>query len=120
MATSNQPWFPMNTNIRSEWKEAVVPLSFAILAAAGLLSLASDASAAELTGSATLTSDYVWRGSTQTSGDPARDIPFAQGLAVYGDLAAAGRVLGHDAFQQLGPARAHQPVKAQYLALAQR
>ena len=71
MATSNQPWFPMNTNIRSEWKEAVVPLSFAILAAAGLLSLASDASAAELTGSATLTSDYVWRGSSQTMEKPA-------------------------------------------------
>lgn len=32
---------------------------------------ASRATAAEVSGNATLTSDYVWRGSTQTHGDPA-------------------------------------------------
>ncbi|HPW14053.1 MAG TPA: TorF family putative porin, partial [Thermomonas sp.] len=35
------------------------------------IGLAADASAADLSGNATLTTDYVWRGSTQTQGDPA-------------------------------------------------
>ncbi|MDN5781758.1 MAG: TorF family putative porin [Luteimonas sp.] len=40
-------------------------------ACALLLSTGFAASAAELGGSAALTTDYVWRGSTQTQGDPA-------------------------------------------------
>lgn len=35
------------------------------------IGLAANASAADLSGNATLTTDYVWRGSTQTQGDPA-------------------------------------------------
>ncbi|MGO4550692.1 TorF family putative porin [Lysobacter sp. 2RAF19] len=38
---------------------------------AALMALATTAHAADFTGNATLTSDYVWRGSTQTQGDPA-------------------------------------------------
>lgn len=46
-------------------------LPFGGLAIAGALSLGAPACAADLTGSAALTTDYVWRGSTQTQGDPA-------------------------------------------------
>lgn len=45
--------------------------SLGALAIAGALSAGATAHAADLTGNATLTSDYVWRGSTQTQGDPA-------------------------------------------------
>ncbi len=51
--------------------EALAPLLFAVGTIAGLMSLGTTAQAAEATGTATLTSDYVWRGSTQTQGDPA-------------------------------------------------
>lgn len=43
--------------------------------------IAGAAQATEVTGSATLTSDYVWRGSTQTHGDPAAQA----GVKVAGD-----------------------------------
>jgi uncharacterized protein (TIGR02001 family) len=53
-------------------REARAPLTAAICAVAGLMALASaQAQAAEVTGNAALTSDYVWRGSTQTQGDAA-------------------------------------------------
>lgn len=48
----------------------------AFLALAGLAAAAPPARAADLTGNASLTSDYVWRGSTQTSGDPAAQAGF--------------------------------------------
>ena len=48
----------------------------AFLALAGLAAAAPPARAAGLTGNASLTSDYVWRGSTQTSGDPAAQAGF--------------------------------------------
>lgn len=43
----------------------------ALVAGIGLMTLGARASAAEVSGSATLTTDYVWRGTTQTQGDPA-------------------------------------------------
>ena len=47
------------------------------LAAAILLGgFAASAAATDLSGSAALTSDYVWRGSTQTQGDPAAQTGF--------------------------------------------
>lgn len=45
-------------------------------AIAGLMLLGSTAEAADFSGNATLTSDYVWRGSTQTLGDPAAQLGF--------------------------------------------
>ena len=42
-----------------------------LLVLAGLAAAASPTHAADLTGNAALTTDYVWRGSTQTSGDSA-------------------------------------------------
>jgi uncharacterized protein (TIGR02001 family) len=46
--------------------------SMAILAIATIgIGMAANANAADLSGNATLTTDYVWRGSTQTQGDPA-------------------------------------------------
>jgi uncharacterized protein (TIGR02001 family) len=51
-----------------------MPSPLPILATAagiGLLVAGARANAAEFSGNATLTSDYVWRGSTQTHGDPA-------------------------------------------------
>lgn len=57
-------------------REAAAPLLLAACAGLGLLALGANARAAEsqavsLSGSAALTSDYVWRGSSQTQGDPA-------------------------------------------------
>jgi uncharacterized protein (TIGR02001 family) len=52
-------------------REASVPLLFAIGTGIGLLALGANAHAAQFNGNATLTTDYVWRGSTQTQGDPA-------------------------------------------------
>ena len=48
----------------------------AFLALAGLAAATPQAHAADLTGNATLTTDYVWRGSTQTSGDLAMQAGF--------------------------------------------
>jgi uncharacterized protein (TIGR02001 family) len=42
-----------------------------LLAGASLFACAASAMASDLSGSGTLTSDYVWRGSTQTQGNPA-------------------------------------------------
>ena len=61
----------MNIKLKREWKKAVIPLSFAVLTVVGLMGLSSAASATDLTGNATLTNDYVWRGSSQTSQKPA-------------------------------------------------
>jgi len=52
-------------------RAARLPLATAICAVAGLMALASQAKAVEVSGNAALTTDYVWRGSTQTQGDPA-------------------------------------------------
>lgn len=57
-------------------REAGAPLLLAACAGLGLLALGANARAADspalsLSGSAALTSDYVWRGSSQTQGDPA-------------------------------------------------
>ena len=52
-------------------REARAPLFTAICVVVGLMAFGSQAKAADLTGNATLTTDYVWRGSTQTQGDPA-------------------------------------------------
>ncbi|TKR29574.1 hypothetical protein FCE95_15705 [Luteimonas gilva] len=49
-------------------REGAIP---AALAAVFALGAAGAAHAADITGNATLTTDYVWRGSTQTHGDPA-------------------------------------------------
>jgi len=43
----------------------------AALGASAAIAFASSAQAATLSGNAALTSDYVWRGTTQTQGDPA-------------------------------------------------
>lgn len=51
-------------------REMRAPLIALVAAIVGLMALGSQqAHAADLTGNATLTSDYVWRGSTQSSGD---------------------------------------------------
>ncbi len=62
-------------------------LPFAALAIAGAMSLGA-AQAAELTGNAALTSDYVWRGTTQTQGDAAAQAGFklAGASGFYGSV----------------------------------
>ena len=52
-------------------REARAPLLTAIRVVVGLMAFGSQAKAADVTGNATLTTDYMWRGSTQTQGDPA-------------------------------------------------
>jgi uncharacterized protein (TIGR02001 family) len=59
-------------------------MSHSTHAAIGLalaLTVVGSAQAADISGNATLTSDYVWRGSTQTHGDPA----VQAGMKVAGD-----------------------------------
>ena len=56
--------------------EATLPLIFASCAAIGLLALGARAEAADFSGSAALTTDYVLRGITQTQGDPAAQAGF--------------------------------------------
>lgn len=51
--------------------EARAPLITLLALVVVGMSLASQAKAADLSGSAALTTDYIWRGSTQTQGDPA-------------------------------------------------
>ena len=65
-------------------------LPFDVLAMVGLLSLGGHASAAESSGSAALTSDYVWRGTTQTQGDAA----VQAGFKLAGDFGFYGSVWG--------------------------
>lgn len=57
-------------------RQAPLPLIFAVGGALALLALGARADAATLTGNAALTSDYVWRGSTQSQGDPAAQAGF--------------------------------------------
>ena len=52
-------------------REARAPLVTAICVVVGLMAFGSQARAADVSANATLTTDYVWRGSTQTQGDPA-------------------------------------------------
>lgn len=52
-------------------REARAPLIVLLAAIVGAMSLGSKAKAADFSGNAALTTDYVWRGSTQTQGDPA-------------------------------------------------
>ncbi len=58
------------------------------LAAGLLLAVASTAQAATFNGSGVLTTDYVWRGTTQTQGDPAVQASFkaAADNGVYGAI----------------------------------
>jgi uncharacterized protein (TIGR02001 family) len=62
----------------------------AVLAAAFAFGASGAAQAAEVTGNATLTTDYVWRGSTQTQGDPA----VQAGVKVAGESGFYGSVWG--------------------------
>lgn len=62
-------------------REAVAPLLLAVCAGLGLLALGANARAEQtpaftVSGSAALTSDYVWRGSSQSQGDPAAQAGF--------------------------------------------
>lgn len=60
----------------------------AALAVVSALGVSTVANAAEVTGNATLTTDYVWRGSTQTQGDPA----VQAGVKVAGESGFYGSV----------------------------
>ncbi len=71
-------------------REATVPLVFSACAGAALMLAASSASAATVSGNAALTSDYVWRGTTQTQGDPA----VQAGFKLAGDSGFYGSVWG--------------------------
>lgn len=52
-------------------REARAPVFTVLCVVVGLMAFGSQAKAADISGNATLTTDYVWRGSTQTQGDPA-------------------------------------------------
>lgn len=58
------------------------------LACVFLLALAEPAAAATVSGNATLTTDYLWRGTSQTQGDPAIQAGFkaAAGNGLYGSV----------------------------------
>lgn len=72
-------------------REALVPLLIAAGIGVGLLSLGSTAqAAAQVTGNAALTSDYVWRGTSQSQGDPAAQV----GFKVAGDSGLYASVWG--------------------------
>ncbi|KAB8173396.1 hypothetical protein FKV24_014230 [Lysobacter maris] len=66
-------------------------------AALGLLTVATSAQAVTAGGSAALTSDYVWRGTTQTQGDPA----VQAGFTLSGDSGFYGSVWGSNV--EFGP-----------------
>lgn len=63
--------------LRKRARSEILPLAFSV---ASMLiigaTFAAGARAADFSGNATLTSDYVWRGSTQTLGDPAAQLGF--------------------------------------------
>lgn len=61
----------MHHSLRSHVREGILPFATAILAVAGTMLFDGSAHAAQASGSLALTSDYVWRGSTQTLGKPA-------------------------------------------------
>ena len=69
-------------------REASIPVLFAVCAGIGLLALGDRAEAATLSGNAALTTDYVWRGTTQTQGDPAVQAGFklASDSGFYGSV----------------------------------
>ena len=71
-------------------REASIPLFFAACAGAALLLAGACANAATLSGNATLTSDYVWRGTTQTQGDAA----VQAGFKLAGDSGFYGSIWG--------------------------
>lgn len=52
-------------------RETRAPLTALFCTVVGLMAMTSQAKAADVGGNAAITTDYVWRGSTQTSGDPA-------------------------------------------------
>ena len=56
---------------RLRQRETRAPLIALLAVVVGDMSLASQTRAADLSGNAALTTDYVWRGSTQTRGNPA-------------------------------------------------
>lgn len=68
--------------------QARLPLILASAGCIGLLTLAAPANAAELTGNAALTTDYVFRGITQTQGDPAvqMGVKLASDSGFYGAI----------------------------------
>ena len=61
---------------RLRQRETRAPLIALLAVVVGGMSLASQTRAADLSGNAALTTDYVWRGSTQTQGDPAMQAGF--------------------------------------------
>jgi uncharacterized protein (TIGR02001 family) len=79
------------------------PNALLVFAAPALLAFAPAASAVDFSGSATLTSDYVFRGISQTHGDatPQLGVKLASDTGFYGSLWASrvdyGDVLGSDA-----------------------
>lgn len=64
--------------------------SITTLCALGLAFAAARADAADFSGNATLTSDYVWRGTTQTHGDPA----VQAGFKLVGDYGLCASLWG--------------------------
>ncbi|MCL1634744.1 TorF family putative porin [Luteimonas sp. SX5] len=66
------------------------PRTVGALSAALAAAFSFGAQAAEVTGNATLTTDYVWRGSTQTQGDPA----VQAGAKIAGESGLYGSVWG--------------------------
>lgn len=71
-------------------RELRTHLPFGALAIVALMAVGASARAADLTGSAALTSDYVWRGTTQTQGDAA----VQAGFKLAGDSGFYGAVWG--------------------------
>lgn len=69
-------------------RQALLPLLSAAGAIAGLMTLGASAQAADFSGTAALTSDYVWRGSTQTRGDAAvqASVKVASGSGFYASV----------------------------------
>ncbi|HEY0504789.1 MAG TPA: TorF family putative porin [Lysobacter sp.] len=69
-------------------REVRTYLPVGVLAIAVLMAVGRRAEAAELTGNAALTSDYVWRGTTQTQGDAAVQAGFklAGASGFYGSV----------------------------------
>lgn len=70
-------------------REGAIPLAAGLLAIVGLMAAGChQARAAEFSGSAALTTDYVFRGISQTQGDPAAQAGFkvASASGVYGAL----------------------------------
>jgi uncharacterized protein (TIGR02001 family) len=74
-------------DIESSMKQHLFP---AVLSVVALMALAPHARAADVTGNATLTTDYVWRGTTQTQGDPA----VQAGFKVAGDSGLYASIWG--------------------------